>query len=256
MSNLVQIQFEGRFSSEMLDDHLLQNYIDTFRGYGNYRGDFWFIGKEEGGGGSIDDVRQRLTAWSGRGRRELEDVYDYHEAIGVTHLFGQHPKIQPTWGKLIRSLLKAKGQEATLDQIRGYQGQNLARAGGETCLLELLPLPSPNAGRWLYSDYSQLLQLRERQVYKEFYAAQRANDIRQRILEYKPRVVVFYSSDAWYQQWWNIIAAGVRFSSHVREGFQYGDDGSTLFVITKHPTARGVTNQYFEAIGDLIAAHS
>jgi hypothetical protein len=239
----------------MLDDQLLEKYIHTFYGYGNYHGDFWFVGKEEGGGGTIEDALQRLNAWSRRGCRELEDVFEYHQAFGSTACFGQHPRIQPVWGKLIRSLLKAKGQEATLDQVRGYQGQQLAREGGETCLLELLPLPSPSAGIWLYSDYSQLPQLLERQVYRESYAAQRADHIRHRVLKYKPRAVVFYSLDAWYQQCWRAIAEGANFSTH-KNGFQSGANGSTLFVIAKHPTAPRVTNEYFEAIGDLIAAHS
>ena len=141
----------------MLDDQLLEQYIHTFYGYGNYQGDFWFVGKEEGGGGSVDDILQRLTAWSRRGRRELEDVCAYHEDFGVTHLFSQRPTIQRTWGKLIRSLLKAKGQAVTVEQIRAYQGQHLAREDGETCLLELLPPPSPSTGQWLYASCSQLV---------------------------------------------------------------------------------------------------
>lgn len=235
----------------MLDDQLLEKFIHTFYGYGNYRGNFWFIGKEEGGGGAIDEILQRLNVWSQRGCRELEDVYEYHQAFGVSHLFGQRPTIQRTWVKLIRTLLKAKRQGTTLDQVKEYQGQFLARENGESCLLELLPLPSPESTRWLYANYSQLPQLRARENYQDFYVAQRANHIRRRMLEYKPRVVVFYSSNAWYQSWWKAIAEGVNFVTH-EHGFQWGTDSSTFFVITKHPTTHGVTNQYFEAIGDLI----
>lgn len=238
----------------MLDDQLLKKYIHTFYGYGNYKGDFWFVGKEEGGGRTIDDILRRLSAWSQRECRELEDVCEYHQAFGVKRLFDQRPPIQRTWGKLIRTLLKAKGQEVTSEKVRRYQGQYLAREDGESCLLELLPLPSPKATKWLYADYSQLPQLRERQHYKEFYAEQRANHIKQRIVEHKPRAVVFYSSDAWYQDWWKVIAKGVDFTHE--HGFQWGTNGSTLFVIAKHPTTHGVTNQYFEAIGDLIVSRS
>ncbi|SRR5579883_467023 len=239
----------------MLDDRLLEKYIQTFYGYGNYDGEFWFVGKEEGGGGTVDDVLQRLSTWSQRGYRELEDVYEYHEGLGATHLFGSRPVIQRTWAKLIRSLLKAKGQEVTIAQVKEYQGQHLARKNGESCLLELLPLPSPSVGQWLYDTYSQLPQLRDRQGYREFYVSQRADHIRQRILGHKPRAVVFYSSDGWYQYWWKVIAEGVSFSTH-ESGALLGSNGSTLFVIAKHPTTHGVTNEYFEAIGDSIAKHS
>jgi len=57
-----------------LDDELLAEYITTFYGYGNYRGEWWLVGMEEGGGDSVNDITSRLTRWNGRGRKELEDV--------------------------------------------------------------------------------------------------------------------------------------------------------------------------------------
>ncbi len=33
----------------MLDDHLLQDFIDGFYGYGNYNAPYWFVGMEGGG---------------------------------------------------------------------------------------------------------------------------------------------------------------------------------------------------------------
>lgn len=239
----------------MLDDQLLEQYIHTFYGYGNYHGSFWFIGKEEGGGKTIGNIIQRLNIWSQRGCRELEDLCEYRQAFGGARRSNKRPAIQRSWGKLIRSLLKAEGQKVSNEQIRKYQEKYLAIEKGESCLLELLPLPSPNTGKWLYSNHSQLPQLRRREFYRDFYVAQRANHIRQRILEHQPRAVVFYSADSWYQPWWKAIAEGVHFSTH-EHGFQWGTDGSTLFVIAKHPTRHGVTNQYFEAIGGLIGAHS
>jgi len=57
-----------------LDDRLLEEYINTFYGYGNYQGDWWLIGPEEGGGASEDDLTDRVGVWAQRGRREIEDV--------------------------------------------------------------------------------------------------------------------------------------------------------------------------------------
>ena len=40
----------------MFDDELLQAYIDTFYGFGKYEGKYWFIGMEEGGGGTFEEI--------------------------------------------------------------------------------------------------------------------------------------------------------------------------------------------------------
>ena len=45
----------------MLNDRLLNDFISSFFGYGNYRGDCWFIGMEEGGGGTLDEVSRRFV---------------------------------------------------------------------------------------------------------------------------------------------------------------------------------------------------
>ncbi len=46
--------------------------------------------------------------------------------------------------------------------------------------------------------------------------------------------------------------AGVEFRETF-EGIEVGNNKSTLFVICNHPVAHGVTNEYFERIGQLIA---
>lgn len=71
----------------MFDDVLLEDFMDRFYGYGNYQGDYWFIGMEEGGGSSFEDIDKRLKTWKKRGRRELEDVAEYHIEMGITSLF-------------------------------------------------------------------------------------------------------------------------------------------------------------------------
>lgn len=77
----------------MFDDHLLTEFMNKFYGYGNFATPYWFIGMEEGGGDSFEEVAQRLTVWKQRGRRELEDVADYHMALGITHPFDAKPKL-------------------------------------------------------------------------------------------------------------------------------------------------------------------
>lgn len=79
--------------TEFFDDELLQEFTQGFYGYGNCNGDCWFVGMEEGGGNSFQDIANRSSAWSQRGKRELEDVAEYHAAIGVTCFFDDPPKL-------------------------------------------------------------------------------------------------------------------------------------------------------------------
>jgi hypothetical protein len=43
------------------NDPLLQDFMSSFYGYGNFQGAYWFIGMEEGGGDSFEEVSRRLA---------------------------------------------------------------------------------------------------------------------------------------------------------------------------------------------------
>jgi hypothetical protein len=238
--------------TELLDDRLLTEFFQTFYGYGNYSGQFWFIGMEEGGGNSFSEINTRLTAWANRGKNELEDLAEYHNDIGVRDWFNNKPKLQPTWNKLIRILLSSSGELPTTEQVREYQKTLLGRLIGDTCLLELLPLPSPSIGKWLYAQYSQLPYLKDREIYKQECIASRITHLQDRINQYQPKVVIFYSLS--YQDYWKKIA-GVDFHQN-SDKIHTDRSESTLFVMTKHPAAQGVTSDYFHQVGQLIATSS
>ena len=91
-------------------DELLDTFAHTFYGYGNYKGAYWFIGMEEGGG-SFEDVVTRLSVWDHHGRLELEDVALFHNEIGYGSYFTKRPRLQQTWNKLIRIVLSAEGKQ-------------------------------------------------------------------------------------------------------------------------------------------------
>lgn len=222
----------------------------NFHGYGSYTGRYWLIGMEQGGGDSFGEIARRLSAWHERGRHELEDAGGYPDAIGVPQWFSPRPRLQPTWSKLIRLVLGANGQEPATEQVREYQGASLGRLRGDTCLLELLPLPSPSTSRWLYAEHSQLPWLADRQTYTRAYLAPRIGHLRKRIHEHRPQVVIFYSLG--HREYWQRIA-DVPFREE-EEGLHIGRGGRTLFIITKHPTTQGITNEYFHQAGRKIGA--
>ncbi len=237
--------------TKQFDDRLLDRFAQSFYGYGNYSGAFWFIGMEEGGGNSLEEIARRLDAWANRGEREIDDIVEFHAEIQITHLFNDRPELQPTWNKLIRILLSSDGKEPTTDQVREFQRTSLGRRDGNNCLVELLPLPSPATDRWLYGEYSALGYLVDRDSYKQACLTHRVPHLQMRINEHKPKVVVFYGLG--YRQHWQEIA-GVDFEAG-SDGIDIGRNGSSLFVITKHPATQGVTNEYFHQVGQTIALY-
>lgn len=222
----------------MLDDALLQAYMDHFYGYGDYAAPYWFVGMEEGG--DSERMAEVLPIWHDAGRPELFSMA------------GWLPKIQRTWGGLIRVLFAAQGITPDRAAILDYQQNRLAHDGNETCLLELMPLPSPSTGHWFYKDLSTRPALQSRQQYLTDVAPRRVEGLRVRIAAHRPPLVVFYSKTYWW--YWHQVA-GVPFAPDPATGVALADNGATLFVIMPHPTSHGITSAYLAEVGRMIGAH-
>ena len=57
---------------------MLERFIYKFYGSGNFAGNYWFIGMEEGGGDKLEEVLNRLNVWKDLGEQELVDTADFH----------------------------------------------------------------------------------------------------------------------------------------------------------------------------------
>lgn len=235
----------------MLDEVLLKKFMNGFYGYGSFKAPFWFIGMEEGGGGSLDEMTKRLAIWNVRGNRELEDVAGYHQDIGITRHWDDPVGLQPTWGKLIRVLMSVKGVKPSQGNLREYQRDHLGRENDETCLLELMPLPSPGTSKWLYPEISTLPYLASRKMYLEEMLPIRIKHIRRQIASYNPPVILFYGLS--YLDYWKKIA-GTHFGQQKIDGMYSDRIEKTLFVVMKHPQSHGLRNDYFEQIGNWISS--
>jgi hypothetical protein len=233
-----------------MNGDLLKRYVETFYGYGNYGGDWWLVGMEEGGGDNADEVERRLRLWDERGRRELEDVAAFAFSDSHAKWFTGRPPLQPTWRKLIRLVLSAGGRSTDAGSIRSYQRDRLARPDGETCLLELMPLPSPSTAHWIYGEYSDRPELASRECYNRCVAPARILHLRQRIAEHGPKVVVFYGRS--YRESWEHVTGGA-FCPTDLPGLDIIVRPPTVFAMIQHPATVGVTNTYFEETGDRIA---
>ena len=237
-------------NQNFFNDERLEKLIETFYGYGNFQGKYWFIGMEEAGV-DFEDINNRVNIWSQRGQQEIEDVAEYNIDVGAWD-----ERLQPTWNKLIRIVLSAKGNEnINIDNVRKYQFNELGRIGKETCLLELLPLPSPSLEHWIYKDHSRLSYLIDRNQYEKHYLEKRINKISEKIKEHQPKAVVFYGTG--YEYYWRKITKKITDVEFLptSEGFLTCRNSQTVFVISKHPVARGLKNEYFHNIGKFIATN-
>jgi hypothetical protein len=237
---------------QMFDDQLLEEFVHGFYGHGNLESKYWFIGMEHGGGDSFENVQRRVQMWAELGKGPANDLAVYCRGIGESYYFRQPVKNQATWNKLIRLLLSAKGDDyGTLAKVKAYQAEHLGRSNGETCLLELLPVASRSTNHWLCGDHSRLPYLKSREAYRSHLMPLRARRLKQMIAGYKPRLVHFYGTT--YKEWWHKIA-GVPFERRKADSraFYYSRRGDTLFLITEHSTAHGVTIEYFHDIGRFV----
>ncbi len=235
----------------MLDDQLLETFMHGFYGYGNYQAPYWFIGMEEGGEATFEDIAKQLEIWDAWGRKELLDVAKFASAMDkkqMKRLYDDHPSLQKTWRNLIRVFLTAEGRPADNETMRQYQKKSWGTEGGETCVVELMPLPSPGINSWLYKDISRLPYLTSREIYLEHLVNSRIAHLQNKIMRFQPRAVVCYGSK--YDNHWKRLTE-VDDWKKSPEGINYSENNCTLFISTKHPTRS--TNEHFLNIGKLIA---
>jgi len=233
----------------MLNETLLENFCATFAGYGSWQAPIWFVGIEEGGGETELAVCARLAAWHERGQSSLESLPEFCRASGITQWHGNDAQPQPTWEQLIRLLLVAQGKSDSPAAILDYQCTRLGIPSGETCLLELFPLPSPSIQTWNYGTWTTLPWLQTRPAYEQKIVSQRIEAIRTKIDLCKPPVVIFYGSSQ-LEYWRRIMGPGT-YARPIPDKLIAHEHGTVFFVI-KQPGAfwhRIRRDDYFREIG-------
>jgi hypothetical protein len=142
------------------DTELLEAFSLGFLGYGNPHTKLWFIGMEEGGGKTSEEIEARLNARDSRGRRQIEDMRAFCQATGHSSLLpysGSVARPNPTWCGLIQESHQRLNRP--LDSDVAFQSTHWLTPDGDTCLLNLMPLPSPNIDMWNYNQWSDLPHL-------------------------------------------------------------------------------------------------
>ncbi|HSM70556.1 MAG TPA: hypothetical protein VK851_03350 [Anaerolineales bacterium] len=233
-----------------LNDTLLLQFANTFYGYGNYQAPYWFLGMEEGGGNSIDEINRRFSTWEMRGAMELEDVAEYHIALGFPEFFSSKSKIQNTWGKQIRFIFGVNNKPVDTEIVRDYQRDAWGRKSSNNCIIELFPLPSPGTGDWIYGEASNLDILKDRKTYRNSFFPTRIKHIQHTIEEFQPKVICAFSFT--YMNYWEVLTGG-KFYENEKENYFSNSIGNTKIVVLQHPAARGVRSEYFYNVGRSVA---
>lgn len=225
----------------------LEEFSDIFLGYGNIETPIWFIGMEPGAPREIAKVEEFFKVWVNRGKPAVDDLRDSHLQIRDKHyqdLFSLKVKYQRTWGGLIKLLFNYYGKpEYTTDEVKSFQSDKLGRFDSDHCLLELLPIPSPDntSKSWeaFYGEY-----IGTRQHYEEETLKHRVSKFGNLIQEYKPSVIVFYGKK--YIKAWQIITGGKFMEKATSSGktVLYKVVEGTVFVVISHPSSRGISNNY------------
>lgn len=234
---------------------LLTNFMSGFYGYGNLNSPYWFIGKEEGGGKEMEENFRRVLLWDDLGKEKTVDLIDYHKGLSFTE--HQLNSIQQTWTKLVQILLEIEGKPGDKEDRRHYQRHYLGRTNGNNCELELMPLAARStAGKWKWGEiFDDYFGVSKRKEYFDKISEIRTRGIKVLIGKYQPKLVVFYSTDKGYIDKWSQIAGGdnwnwVQLSKAMKYGWMKSE--SCLYVITTHPTMKGMTNDDFPKLGEFI----
>ncbi len=220
---------------------LLNNELEQlldFVGYGRLDAPVWFLGMEEAGGGE-DNLRARLKF------RAVEDCAEAHRILGITkHHWGRRV-IQRTWRGMCYIMLKLDNKATDAENIRAYQAESLGRFGGQTLLVELMPVPKSSIGAWGYEEL--IPQYASREDYYRKVKPRRLAYLQGLIRENKPQIVVGYGKSYWSE--YRALFAGMDFSS--RGQFMVGKATGLTVVLTDHFTAQSMNNKLDEVVSIL-----
>ena len=239
----------------MLTTSFLNNYLASFFGYGQWTAPIWFVGIEEAGGRTESEVERRLSLWNQRGSKELEDAPVFYPKSGNDRWHGNKAELQATWKQLIRLLLLARNERDDKATMLANQREQLGSLAGDTCLAELLPLPSPDTETWNYRDWSDLPHLVSRQKYITRMLRPRADALQKKCAAIRPKVVIFYGLElaggTSLLPSWSRIAGGWFDQAIAEEKILLSRrNAHTVFFVTRHPVNE--SDDYFSRIGKFL----
>lgn len=204
--------------SEMRLDAAVAKLL-RFKGYGNPAGPFWFIGIEEYGAATEQELLTKASLF-----RELDDLYRVHS---LPEFYFDIRTLIPTWGTMSKIVLRLSGDLNWSDREtrRRYQSQQLGRTNGETFLTELLPLSKKSDSDW--PDWWPWPSWDE---YAEKVLPGRIQMIRTLFEAHRPRLIFCYGKGYW--QFHQRIFPDANFTPILAGKMQIAELGSSTIVLT------------------------
>jgi len=188
----------------MISKKLIQNRIENFWGYGSLSASVWFIGIEERfdkeklgiemleeqfkyaenniNDGMLDASRSKINEW---------------KYLANMEPFSPNGKLQSTWRLPIALYLYFyKKICPTKENILEFQRNILADGDKkEVATIELSPLPAFSTKDWSFYDQYGIAELKSRREYEKYYLPKRVERLKELVKLYKPKLVIFYSSN-------------------------------------------------------------
>src|SRR5258706_9050297 len=141
-----------RVESMSISQDMLQRSLD-FLGYGTLDAPIWFLGMEESFRERPGFDHQRNLEVHAKFDRVM-DVQIAHELLEARYWLAPKLNVSSVWrwmAKFTRALIHHAQDWESVNEAKGYIRKKLGREaehGGETFLLELLPLPRRNSHEW------------------------------------------------------------------------------------------------------------
>ena len=191
----------------------------NFKGYGNPAGPYWFVGVEEHGQGTEQELLVRAT--------EFQEIDDLPRVHSLPDFYFDAGRLIPTWGAMCKIVLRLKDDPDWSDgeTCRRYQFRRLGTAAGETFLTELLPLPKPSDRPWLdwwpWSSWDE---------YARTVLPQRITALRRLFDANRPRFVFCYGKSYW--PYHKQVFPEANFRPIVADKVQMAAVGASTIVLT------------------------
>jgi hypothetical protein len=252
------------------DESLFLDFATQFLGYGSLDAPIWLLGPEAGGGASIAELHRRINVWAERGRKETEDLQEYHKALELPPESNWAEKEQATWAALIRIILATGGKDPGEGDVLRFQVEALGKDQGDFCVLDVSQISCPRKTGWVLGP-SEISWLRTKEAYKAKILESRCERFRALLNSCDPKLVVLYGTSEEDKDLWRKIAGadknwnGLSLPSKHQVSWSRGEpriswahDGRTLYIAMPHPggirpSGEGSRKQFFAGLGRAIA---
>jgi hypothetical protein len=192
----------------LIEEAKLKQWMDHFYGYGLWDAKVWFVGFEETGGETPEEVAAKINFLFGHRKDgqlcDIRELYRHVPIISDTpkahrfenrydYRFGSDAALHGVWKNLIAFVHGFTNKP--LPDLLDYQKNKFVSGSTPTeALLSFYPLPGPNSHSWYYSwlDLPNLPFLKSRAEYEKHIYEDRIKSILEKLRTYNPDVVLLY----------------------------------------------------------------